>query len=283
MALKAGYYGVKKQILDELAMLNGILPAGVSSNNKVAVQSEINDIWKSNKLTGAHNLNGTTYIPKTEYNVTWTFTDGVLEADASDPASNNSQIGTSFVAPFDAQVIASGCNSGDAGINMYPWDITLNSRPYKDSSLTEKLTSNDNIYDGNELSFYMQKGHSITLAARVTTGKTPEHVKFYPMIRLAGDQNDEYSPYTLTNQEISTDINNIKGSLADQKDTINAIISAATGAADFAAFKTAMEAITPVTRAMQASSPDTREITDEPVVEKTTTKRAKKTTKVEEE
>lgn len=82
---------------------------------------------------------------------------------------------------------------------------------------------------------------------------------------------DAYIDYAMTNQELT-------GSAIDQKTAINAIITAATGAADFAAFKTAMGAITPVTRSIAA--PDTRSEVEEP--ETKTTRSTKKTTTIKE-
>lgn len=85
------------------------------------------------------------------------------------------------------------------------------------------------------------------------------------LFTLATDTDRTVVPYALTNRELTE-------SAADQKTAINAIITAATSAADFAAFKAAMEAITPVTRS--AAPEATREvIEEEPVTVKKTTRK----------
>ena len=98
------------------------------------------------------------------------------------------------------------------------------------------------------------------------------------MLRLATDPVDVYVPYAMTNRELTD-------SAAEQKTAINAIITAATGAADFAEFKTAIGAITPVTRSIQATPETREEITEpeeEPAVKKITT-RKKSTAKADTE
>ena len=81
----------------------------------------------------------------------------------------------------------------------------------------------------------------------------------------------------MTNKELTV-------SAADQKTAINAIITAATSAADFAAFKAAMGAITPVTKSLSMAAAPEENIKDEieePVVEKKTTTRKKSTAKAD--
>jgi hypothetical protein len=95
------------------------------------------------------------------------------------------------------------------------------------------------------------------------------------MVKLASDPDDTYAPYAMTNRELTD-------STSDQKTAINAIITAATGAADFAAFKAAMGAITPVTRSLLLAKEDiTEEVKEDVEPEKTVNK--KRTTKKTEE
>ena len=105
---------------------------------------------------------------------------------------------------------------------------------------------------------------------------TSENPKiFKPMIYLASNIVNDYVPFAMTNQQLTD-------SATDQKTAINAIITAATGAADFAAFKTAMGAITPVTRSLSLTKEDmTDEVKEDVEPEKTVTK--KRTTKKTEE
>lgn len=117
---------------------------------------------------------------------------------------------------------------------------------------------------------------NIDFGLAIYSGKTPPlNFAFYPMVSLASDPDDAYVPYAMTNLELTN-------SAADQKTAINAIITAATGAADFAAFKTAMGAITPVTRSLSLTKEDiTEEVKEDVEPERTVTK--KRTTKKTEE
>ena len=132
------------------------------------------------------NINQTVYTTKAASaasGVDWTYTDNVLDANGT--ATADSSNGTSFVATYTGQVTLSGCNSGDADIHLYPYDVTDSARPYTDSSKSTRLSYNDNVYNDNEISFYMEAGHSYTMTCRVKSGKTANHVKFYPMLRKA--------------------------------------------------------------------------------------------------
>lgn len=256
MALRAGYYGIKRWLYDQLQSA----PAKL-----VNIFENIND-------AGVRNFNASVYNPTTQNGIVWSFDDnGVFEANGT--ATGTTQRGTTFPAQFTSQMVVSGCSSKDSKVHIYIYDETDNARPYKDSSKTERMASTDNVYDDKEFSFYMIKGHTYTVNCRVTNGGVANHQKFYPMLRLASDPNNSYVPYAQTNYQLT-------GSANDQKTAINAIISAATGAADFAAFKTAMAAITPVTRSAAPAERSLDVEEDEPVVKKTT---RKKTTKTEEE
>ena len=132
------------------------------------------------------NINQTVYTTKAASaasGVDWTYTDNVLDANGT--ATADSSNGTSFVATYTGQVTLSGCNSGDADIHLYPYDVTDSARPYTDSSKSTRLSYNENVYNDNEISFYMEAGHSYTMTCRVKSGKTANHVKFYPMLRKA--------------------------------------------------------------------------------------------------
>lgn len=157
--------------------------------------------WSANLLTGVHNIDASQYFEGTSNDVTWSYIDGVFDAHGT--ATANSQKGTPFTAPYSAQVIVSGCNSGNANIHIYPFDITDNNRPYRDSTKNSRLTTSDNVYNGNEISFYMEQGHQYQITCRVVNGNTANHVKFYPLLRLASDPDTTYTPYAMTNAELT--------------------------------------------------------------------------------
>ena len=130
--------------------------------------------------------------------------------------------------------------------------------------------------------FMATEDATLTMAVRIPNNWSPgtSGTTFKPMIAFVPDA--VYAPYSMSNIDLTNALINDESVIADHKTTINAIISAATGAADFAAFKTAMEALTPLTRSVPAS--DTRSIPEEDpeeVIEEPTTKKrsTKKTVK----
>lgn len=297
MALKAGYYGVKKQVLDELNKINGILPDDVSASNKLATENEINNIWKTNVLTGVHQL-----IPYTLESLK-TLNSGGTWADNVYTYSNHT-----FTVNSDLSITVAGTEATAGAIPFYLWrpqninDVKnvigkslIMSGVTGGTTTTYMLTAyRVSSVDGASGSVYQHStpekvfewknncsGTKPYIAINIERGVTVTSTTVKPLIRYADDVSADFSKYAKTNFELTTDVAELIASAADQKTTINAIISAATGAADFAAFKTAMEAITPVTRSIQAAPVI---LEDEPVQETKTTKRVtKKTTKVEEE
>ena len=133
----------------------------------------------------------------------------------------------------------------------------------KNDDLTPKFTINHSVSDGWDTSCCILVPNGTVFSAAKT---------FKPQISFSAD--DPYVMFAMTNRSLTL-------SAVDQRDMINSIISAATGAADFAAFKTAMGAITPATRSLALSEKtlDAPELTeDEPIVKKTTTRKATKKT-----
>lgn len=279
MALKAGYYGVKKQILDELSILNGVLPADVSKNNKLITDGSV---YALNRSNGAHNLLPYPYFDtgsKIDHGITFADNgDGSITVKAGGTASGNGQYFIRGDAShyYPISEIAGKILSKDlysTTINLLVW--------YYDSS-NNYLSVAGATHDGILIN-PPENAAKYAMLIRVNDGTVigANDITVYPMLRNVSDKDLTYAKYAMTNQELTSRDAELTASAADQKNTINAIISAATGAADFAAFKTAMEAITPVTRSLQAA-PEIVE--NEPVQETKTTKRAtKKTTKVEEE
>lgn len=275
MALRAGYYGLKgniaRKLQDEFEKLDGIIPAAASADNPLATETEINGVYKNDAITGAKNL---TYPA-------W--------KDGIEPMS----IGISFVVGDDYSITLSGISSAAGARNIATYTgaqvkaiadkIILNGGDPEFTKIYFGLVSSDYNYakvsrgedvliDTSELTdatiYYLKIG--IEEASLDTTGAVIK-----PMIRSEYDTDPTYVPFVMTNKELTA-------SASDQKTTINAIISAATGAADFAAFKAAMEAITPVTRLIQVT-PETREEITEPVEEVKKTTRKKSTAKADTE
>ena len=161
-------------------------------------------------MLGAKNFNNSHYVTTTDKGITYTAnSDGSISVAGTATADsyNNSDAARRFEAPFTGQVILSGGASG--GVYLYPYDYTLGSRPYIDSSLTTKQTGDITTSDG-ELSFYMQEGHSLLINMRVLNGTAiPSAVTLKPMLRLASDPDDTYAPYAKTNKELTDIVKNV--------------------------------------------------------------------------
>lgn len=156
-----------------------------------------------------------------------------------------------------------------------------------DGSTYTAIASKTNITSDQDVSFSFNTGNytyiRVIFFCSDSAAIDGDITYSYIMIYLATDTDSTYAPYAMTNKELTDAVATLNGSASDQKTAINAIITAATGAADFAAFKTAMGAITPVTRSIQVTL-ETREEIIEPVEEvKKTTTRKKSTAKAETE
>lgn len=257
MALKAGYVGVKRWLYEAL------------TKESAANKKGVIDLWQNNAIQGAKNYSDTAKLSNRVSNNqggTHSYADGVMTINMS----GNS---------------ASGVYYGKARLHEDFADVTFKSI----ISFKYKATTACQVRFGSATSPTEVSATTDwkTFAFPVDDLSTADlNFVFYPkdtgsytvyitdfMVSNANDTLD-YAPYAMTNQQLT-------GSANEQKTAINAIISAATGAADFAAFKTAMAAISPVTR---SAAPDTREaspevIEDDPEpVTKTTKSSTKKTT-----
>ena len=261
MALKAGYYGVKKKILDELRKLDGILPAGVSKNNKLATQSEIDNIWTAQAVVGVKNL-WPKYVGSsaTPQNVTYTADgDGVVSCEGTSSAVATWRQGNLTLKAGKYKLY------GGEGLGTY------NSSSY--NALVGLYNPSSSAYfapdEGTTDTYTFETDTVVQPTLKVQSGVDASGYTFKPMIYFADDNNSVFVPNAMTNQELTA-------SAADQKTAINAIIAAATDAADFAAFKTAMGAITPVTRSLSIQASETKSLDPEPEPETKTTKRSTK-------
>lgn len=201
-----------------LAMLDffGDLYLGVEEDQKPTKNSRllldsgtiynaIDDVYKANGLLGAKNLNRTIYTSKTSKTVVFTVnSDGTITANGT-ATGGDAEVGNTgteaFIAPFDAQVILSGGVSTNA--HIYPFDQTAIARPYTDSTKTTRATG-QNATGTNDVSFWMEKGHSYTMGVRITQNTSVNDVVFKPMLRLASDSDSAYQPYAMTNIELTT-------------------------------------------------------------------------------
>lgn len=254
MALKAGYVGVKRWLYEALTKESAENAQGITN------------LWANNALMGAKNRVPFPYydgMSKSADGVTFTVDEnGVIDVDTSGQASTAT---TSFV----LMNTTARYNDGYLLLGKSQYSNTDVRLQYYDATTGDGFNATE---DG--VLIQNTNGHNCRLVILVQSGKTISHAKFYPMISIATDPSTTYVPYAMTNKELTDNVQQLTGSADDQKTAINAIITAATGAADFAAFKTAMAAITPVTRSV---APETRgEVEDDP--EPVTRKSTKKTT-----
>ena len=256
MALKAGYVGVKRYLYEALTK--------ESAENKQGVAN----LWSVNGVLGAKNLLKHTIPGKTDAGVTWTY------------GSNGEVIANSDGA-------ATGVSSFNESVSLKAGKYFISGCPANGSDTTYIIRITTGTPSATAIAWDKGEGVAVTLESDVTlyvqsqirSGYTATNVTFKPMIRFIEDPNNDYVPYAATNAELTTEVSSINTDLESHKTEINAIISAATGAADFAAFKTAMEALTPLTRT--APQEETRSIEPEIDEEVTVKKTTKKTTKKE--
>lgn len=257
MALRAGYYGVKRALKDKLTEIAGSWDSTIASlfpRNEQAILGAKNLL----KITGSSTeINGITFTVNSDQSIT----------------VNGTATGTAVFyvgwRPFstDKDVILSGCPSGGSKTTFR---LDVGSQDLAD------------IGNGSVIPAGYSSGEGCRIV--IFTGVQMTDKKFYPMIRLATDKDNTFAPYAKTNLELTLAQTDDETALSNHKTTINAIISAATGVADFAAFKTAMGAITPVTRSLStAAAPEeiVKDEIEEPVVEKKTTTRKKSTAKAD--
>lgn len=183
-----------------------------NSNNPVksgGVYTEVNSLKETltNEVVtratlGAHNINGTEYVSKSGSGLTWTVnSDGSVTVSGT--ADGDITNGQAFISSITAQVILTGGISDNA--HILPWDITDDARPYTDSTKTSRVSGVVN--STNQLSFYIEKGHSYRMTLRVYTGNTVSGT-FKPLLRLATDPDTTFRPYAATNQQLTGLISN---------------------------------------------------------------------------
>ena len=185
-----------------------IIPSTATTSNKLSTASDISAIWSANARTGVHQLILPNYKVIGEggavTGIYWTNEKGVVTANGTTASGKNSQFGSTFIAPFTAQVILSGCSSTTSKVHIYPWDLTDNSRPYADSTKTTKQS--DNVYNNSVTQFYMEEGHEYQITCRIqgaTTQTTVDNFVFYPLLRLADDPDNTFGYYAMTNLELT--------------------------------------------------------------------------------
>ena len=266
MALRASYYGVKRNLKDELKQLDGIIPAGASVSDKLALHSEVADVYDVLGQSGALNIFDPAAVIATGY-ATATSTDSGanIRVVSTQPHTNCYVRWQIKVKPGRKYKVTTYADitSGDGQINV------------KKGSDGTTIGSSEAITEDGNLSYTFSSGEETSiLISLFITGSTAASgdVTFKnTMVLPESAEVDDFIPFASSNYDLAA-------SASDQKTAINAIIAAAS-AESYAAFAEALQAITPVTRTVAAS--DTRSIPEEdpePEAEVKTTKRTTKKT-----
>lgn len=268
MALRAGYKGFKKLISPLILNRPGTIEIDGD-----ALNAELNKVFfrrSEQALLGAKNLliNSATTEEKT--GVTYTVNEDKTVSLSGTASANQTKYVGAFTAKAGKYYHLTGCPAGGGeGTSDFWLGLYVSGQPVARDT-------------GNGVGFGGLTDQEYQIYIRIPNSKDTTGMIFKPMITYATDPDTTYVPYAETNSELTADITTLKGSAEDQKTSINAIIAAATGAADFAAFKTAMGAITPVTRS--AAPAATRKVTEEEplTVKKSTRKKSTATADTEE-
>lgn len=275
MALRSGYKGFKKL----LAPLKITRPGTLGIDNDVLIP-ELNEVFfprSEQAVLGAKQLIPYPYVntTKTENNVTFTDNgDGTVTVSTSDAVTadtyfiffTEASISRARLLNYHEMKLSGGISSN---VFLQFWNTDGNGG-------IAFSNGDENVVD------FTNASASFNFVIVVKSGTTlAEPVTVSPLLRLATDPNPDFEFFAMTNRELTENIATLTGSASDQKTAINAIITAATGAADFTAFKTAMGAITPVTRSLsREASPEVMEEDPAEVIEEkpATRKTTKKTT-----
>lgn len=275
MALRAGYYGIKKK---------NIIPKKAMGNNPLVTKTDILNAYKVLTSENAVNLLPITFSKIKSSNTSGEWADNKYTVN-----------GLTFTVNDDNTITVEGTAIADTSFTVIPRTAgnyvieaglhELTGCPVGGDTLTYMLRGNETI--GGVAVQHPDKGSGVEIdvaSANIfgvfiyvhkdaVMGTEADAKVFKPMLWKIAASTDifpDYAPYVMSNKTLSY--------------MVNAIITAATGAADFAAFKTAVGAITPVTRSLStAAAPEeiVKDEIEEPVVEKKTTIRKKSTAKAD--
>lgn len=253
MALKAGYVGVKRWLYEKLQKTTA-----KNVTDIVGLQDNVVKTGSKNHMipfTGSYEVNSVTFTAASNGVVT-----------CSGTASATATWRRNVTIPAGSYILSGGPGISTLTSGVDPVFIGI-----YNTSTAQYIAADEGTTDH----YTFENDVTYAIGLRIAKDIVSSNYTFYPMLRLATDPDATYAPYAKTNQQLTADIAADAATLDNHKTTINGIISAATDAADFAAFKTAMAALTPLTR---SAAPDTREASPEveedpePVTRKSTKK-----------
>ena len=182
MALRAGYYGIKKFIADKLNRMD----PGDTFATDAEVAATAQQIYADMGVLGAKNLFDGFDSDSTLNHITFTVNSDktVTVNNDGNAASANTfyEKNISLVFPFD--VILSGCPSGGSD-SSYRLDINGSIPEYGNGVV---IPANTNITN---------------IRIRIASGYKPDNLIFKPMISKASDTDPTYQPYAETNLQLT--------------------------------------------------------------------------------
>ena len=153
------------------------------------LDDKISAIWSSNARTGVHNLFNNTLTSKTENGVVWAVnSDGSISTSDTSTADSVTTLGEIYL---------------KAG------KYILSGNPVTTGAIRFRLSykSNDsNVIawdDGEGAEFTVASDQAFILRIRYENNVSFDDKTFYPMIRLATDTDTTYTPYAMTNGELT--------------------------------------------------------------------------------
>ena len=174
--------------------IEGKIPSGASSSNKMATASDITDIWSANAVTGVHNLweIAKSVVSKTDHGVAFTVNRNssgqVTSVEASRTSADSTDSYLVFTESYDVSepMILSGCPSG-GGVDKYRLTAYNNSTQayYHDDGNGVEIPAGNYI-----LMFRYYKAFS-------------SNITIYPMLRLTTDTDQTFAPFAETNQQLT--------------------------------------------------------------------------------
>ena len=185
MALRAGYYGVKRWLWDKLQSVPGKVDTLIDNNN----------------VTGVRNLLPNNLVNKTDQSVTFTHdADGAVSLSGTAAANVDAAI-------YDTR------DSGELwrglsiivskGIENENIKILVNA--YNDTTYVKTLVDLASGTESAPITFDYTGYNRVRVTAYVKSGNNTTGKKIYPMFRLASDPDDTYESFAMTNRQLTTD------------------------------------------------------------------------------
>ena len=197
-------------ILAQLQLLN--------SNIELFNKNVDSVIWQQQNILGAKNLLKYPYYQAnvTINGITFTTDDkGIITANGTATSQSNLVLHTREQGELNDFVLNNGeykVNGCPSGGSPTTWQISYH---YRTKDNQYKILATDFGNGDSNMSvdgdYYSDDSVNLLVVVTIANGVTVNNLTFKPMIRLATINDDTFTPYTMTNQEITKYINSIQG------------------------------------------------------------------------